>query len=208
MIVTSIRIAAASPPGVPERAFVHHSGGGTRHRQIPGDAGDRFHRPQPDGPGRPSLRPCQGSAVRGRQRPHLGRHPLPLRRRGRGGDRQEDGEPGARSPLPEVEALGTTSRVASLARHEASLCRSRSCGRLRESDRETGRSTTQAGRRALKGFKTVSRPFGLRHCRTTRLPTRGCPRPRPERLDGPPDSRTGRPAPSVRADRGCAARRL
>ena len=47
----------------------------------------------------------QGSRVRGRQRPHLGRHPLPLRGRGRRRDRQEDRPPGARAPLPAVERL-------------------------------------------------------------------------------------------------------
>ena len=48
--------------------------------------------------------------VRGRQRPHLGRHPLPLGRRGRGRDRQEGGQPGARPPLPQVEPLGRSTR--------------------------------------------------------------------------------------------------
>ena len=36
-----------------------HSGRRTRHRQLPRDATDRLHRPEPDGARRPSLRPCQ-----------------------------------------------------------------------------------------------------------------------------------------------------
>ena len=49
-------------------------------------------RPQPDRSRRSSLRPRQRSGVRSQQRPHLGRHPLPLGRRGRGG-RSRSGSP-------------------------------------------------------------------------------------------------------------------
>jgi hypothetical protein len=50
--------------------------------------------------------------LRGRQRAHLGRHPLPLGGRGRDHDRQEDGAPGARPPLPQIRALRTAATQA------------------------------------------------------------------------------------------------
>ena len=95
----------AEPPRVPERTFVRHAGRRARRREVPRHAGDRLHRPELDGLGRPSLPACQGSGVRGLERPHLGRYPLPLSSRGRRRDRQEDRPPGARAPLQAVERL-------------------------------------------------------------------------------------------------------
>ena len=69
------------PPRVPERPLVHHSGRRTGHRQVPRHPIDRLHRPQPDRPRRSPLRPRPRPRVRGEQRSHLGRHPLPHGRR-------------------------------------------------------------------------------------------------------------------------------
>ena len=87
----------AQPSRVPQRPLLHHPGRGTGHRPVPRDPTHRLHRPQPDRPGRPSLPPRQGPRSRGGQRPHLGRHPLPLRRRHRGQD-QRDRSPTRCSP--------------------------------------------------------------------------------------------------------------
>ena len=94
-------------PNHPEYPSAHSCitpAGGRSSRGSSGPA-HRLHRSQPHGPRRSSFRHGQGPAERGRQRPHLGRHPLPLRGRGRDRDRQQDGAPGALAPLPEVLAL-------------------------------------------------------------------------------------------------------
>ena len=91
-------------PNHPEYPSAHSCvtpAGGRVIAEFLGTQRDRLHHPEPDRPRRPSLRPRQRSGVRGQQRPHLGRHPLPLRRRGRDRDRQEGRERGARPPLPE-----------------------------------------------------------------------------------------------------------
>ena len=103
-VVDSARRHAESPR-VPERTLVRDAGRGARRREIPRHAGDRLHRPELDGLGRPSLPACTGSGVRGLERPHLGRYPLPLSGRGRRRDRQEDRPPRARAPLQAVERL-------------------------------------------------------------------------------------------------------
>ncbi len=61
---------------------------------------DRLHRPQPDRPRRSLLRHGQGTAGRGRRRPHLGWDPLPLGGQGRHRHRQAGHPARARQPLP------------------------------------------------------------------------------------------------------------
>ena len=104
-------VAAASgdaePPGVPERSLVHHAcrgiviarflqtqdidftipslGGGIADRHF--DTADEL----------------EYDVANARD---LGRHPLPLGRRGRSADRKEDGGVRARAQLPPVERLG------------------------------------------------------------------------------------------------------
>ena len=54
--------AASGTPNHPEYPSAHSCvtpAGGRRHRQVPRDAADRLHRPQPDRARRPSLRPVQ-----------------------------------------------------------------------------------------------------------------------------------------------------
>jgi hypothetical protein len=94
--------ATAQPPGVPVRPFVRHTGRRPCRRTVPRHTPHRLHRPEPHGPGRPALRDRQRPAGRGRERPRMGRHPLPLLRRGQHRDRQANGQAGALASLPEV----------------------------------------------------------------------------------------------------------
>ena len=93
-------------PEYPQRPLVHHPRRRTSRRQVPRHAIDRLHRPQPRHPRRSPLRHRQGSRVRGEQRTHLGRHPLPLSRRRRRQDRHTRRQLGARPPLPPITGLG------------------------------------------------------------------------------------------------------
>ena len=100
--------AAAATPNHPEYPSAHSCvtpAGGRVIARFLGTQQIDFTVPSLTGLGDRHFARVNDLAVRGRQRPHLGRHPLPLRRRGRDRDRQEDRATGARSPLPEVEAL-------------------------------------------------------------------------------------------------------
>jgi hypothetical protein len=76
-----------TPNHLSQRALLHHSRSGARHRPLPADAADRLHDSQPDRAWRPALRHSRRSGVRRDERAHLGRHPLPLGCGGRGSDR-------------------------------------------------------------------------------------------------------------------------
>ena len=64
--------------------------------------------PSLERPRRSPLRHRRRSRVRGEQRPHLGRHPLPLSRRRRRQDRHTRRQLGARPPLPPITGLTAT----------------------------------------------------------------------------------------------------
>ena len=81
---------------------------------------------------------CPGSGVRGLERPHLGRHPLPLSGRGRRRDRQEDRPPRARAPLQAVERLDRRHNTKEEGRTWAFLLVSSGSGRVTPHSTATG----------------------------------------------------------------------
>ena len=81
-----------------------------RHRPVPGTSEIDFTIPSLTGLGDRHYAACERPCLRRRQRPHLGRDPLPDGGRGRHHDRQEDGRPRARPPLPQVEFLDSSPR--------------------------------------------------------------------------------------------------
>ena len=87
-------------PNHPEYPSAHSCvtpAGGTRDRPIPRDAEQiDFTVPSLTGLGDRHFARARDLQDEVAQRPHLGRHPLPLRSRGRDRDRQADGQPGAR----------------------------------------------------------------------------------------------------------------
>ena len=124
----------AGTPNHPEYPSAHSCitpAGGRVIARFLGTPSDRLHRPQPDRPRRSPLRQRPGSGVRGGQRSHLGRHPLPLRRRRRRQDRHTRRQLGARPPLPPITRLATTTASRVRRHHRRTRDRSPHAGQER-----------------------------------------------------------------------------